>query len=166
LPKELNPPLKQQRFSLQFRICGGLGCASEREILQIPLGGSQVAATGEKGGGGKQIVLRTKPICFCLDVFVIGHFTLENGFLLGHIDDIDIVDIKPDELEANLNCYIKMCVNVILREKLAIQMERLTLSFPLFNIATITLSPTPNPPVPNNPAVEEDQLKIFITMTV
>jgi len=40
------------------------------------------------------------------------------------------------------------------------------LSFPLFDIATVTLAPSPNPPVPNNPAIEEDQLKIFIKMTV
>jgi hypothetical protein len=165
LPGELNPPLKQQHFALQFRICGGLGCASEKEIQQIPLGGNQPNAAGERGSK-TEVVLRTMPICFCLDVFVIGHFTLQNGFLLGHVDDIDIVDIKPDGLEANLNCYIKMCVNVMLREKLAIQMEKLTLNFPLFNLATITLSPTSNPPVPNNPAVEEDQLKIFITMKV
>lgn len=166
LPEELHPPLKQQCFSLQFRICGGLGCASEeKEIQQIPLGGIPDNPTVFHPRK-TEVVLRTLPICFCLDVFVIGHFTLENGFLLGHVDDIDIVDIKPDGLEANLNCYIKMCVNVMLREKLAIQMEKLTLSFPLFNLATITLSPTPNPPVPHNPAVEEDQLKIFITMTV
>ena len=59
-----------------------------------------------------------------------------------------------------------MAVTAVLREKLAIQMERLALSFPLFDIATVTLSPSANPPVPNNPAVEEDQLKIFIKMTV
>ncbi len=166
LPAELNPPLPKQRFSLEFDVCGGLGCASEKEIEQIPVGGSSPNAAGEGGHNQKQVVLRTRPICFCLEVFVIGHFTLQNGFLLGHVDNIDIVDIKPDELEANLNCYISMCVNAVLREKLAIQMEKLTLSFPLFNLATVTLSPSPNPPIPNNPAVEEDQLKIFIKMTV
>ncbi len=112
------------------------------------------------------MVLRTQPICFCLEVFVTGHFSLENGFLLGHVDGIEIVDITPDGLESNLECYLRMCVTAVLREKLAIEMEKLTLSFPLFNIATVTLSPSPNPPVPNNPAVEEDQLKIFIKMTV
>ena len=167
LPAELNPPLQQQHFSLEFRICGGLGCAQKSELQQIPIGGISPNAFGVAGERGQQeVVLRTQPICFCLKVFVIGHFTLENGFLLGHVDDIDIVDITPDALEANLNCYIKMCVNAVLREKLAIKMEKLTLSFPLFNLATVTLSPSPNPPVPHNPAVEEDQLKIFIKMTV
>lgn len=164
LPPELNPPLQPQHFALDFRVCGGLGCASQRELEQIPIGG--FSPNEAAGRDGKEVVLRTRPICFCLEVFVTGHFTLENNFLLGHVDGIEIVDITPDGLESNLECYLKMCVTAVLREKLAIQMEKLTLSFPLFDIATITLSPSPNPPVPNNPAVEEDQLKIFIKMTV
>jgi hypothetical protein len=165
LPPQLSPPLKPQHFALTFRVCGGLGCASEKEFEQIPIGGTQHIAEAAVIPE-KQVVLRTQPICFCLDVFVTGHVSLQNGFLLGHVDGIEIVDITPDGLESNLECYLKMCVTAVLREKLAIQMEKLTLSFPLFDIATITLSPSPNPPVHNNPAVEEDQLKIFIKMTV
>lgn len=164
LPPQLTPPLQPQHFALNFRVCGGLGCASVQEFEQIPLGGVSLNATFERPN--QEVVLRTRPICFCLDVFVTGHFTLESGFLLGHVDGIEIVDITPDRLESNLECYLKMCVTAVLREKLAIKTEKLTLSFPLFDIATVTLSPSPNPPVPNNPAVEEDQLKIFITMTV
>jgi hypothetical protein len=33
-------------------------------------------------------------------------------------------------------------------------------------MGTVVLTPTPNPPVANNPAIEDDQLKAFITMTV
>jgi hypothetical protein len=159
LPPQLSPPLQPQHFALQFQICGGLGCASKSELEHIPVGGARERPKTE-------VVLRARPICFCLDVFATGHFTIENGFLLGHVDGIEIVDIKPDGLESNIECYLMMCVTAILREKLAVQMEKLTLSFPLFDIATVTLSPSPNPPVPNNPAVEDDQLKIFIKMTV
>ncbi len=168
LPSELTPPLQPQHFALDFRVCGGLGCASDRELEQIPIGGTQPVdpTVGIAVIPEKQVVLRTQPICFCLEVFVTGHFSLQNGFLLGHVDGIEIVDIAPDGLESNLECYLRMCVTAVLREKLALEMEKLTLSFPLFDIATVTLSPSPNPPVPNNPAVEEDQLKIFIKMTV
>ena len=79
---------------------------------------------------------------------------------------MDIVDIKPDALEDNIICYLKTSVNVVLREKLTIALQTLMLSFPLFGLATVTLSPTPNPPVPHNPAIEDDQLKAFVTMTV
>ena len=168
LPGELSPPLKPQHFSLEFRVCGGLECPPDAEVQQIPLGGTHQNVTGAEANTNvpPPVVLRGQPNCFCLDVFVIGHFEDSNGFLLGKIDDIDTVDIKPDKLEDNINCYLKTAVNVVLREKLAISVQALALSFPLFNIATITLSPTPNPPVPNNPAIEDDELKVFITMTV
>jgi len=170
LPAELHPPLQPQRFSLTFRVCAGLECPSDEEVQQVPVGTSGQPIAGTTGQTGEKlppIVLRGKPNCFCLDVFVIGRFErTPNGYLLGVIEDIDTVDITPEKLEDNVNCYLKTAVNIVLRQKLAISVQALTLSFPLFNIATITLSPTPNPPVPNNPAVEEDQLKVFITMTV
>jgi len=169
LPPQLAPPLKPQRFSLTFRVCAGLVCPSDQEILQIPVGpaGANTAATLAGVPDRPPVLLRGKPLCFCLDVFVVGHFEhTPNDFLLGKVDGIEIVDIKPDGLESNLECYLRTALTVVLREKLAISYKDLGLSFPLFDLATITLFPTPNPPVPNNPAIEEDQLKVFITMTV
>lgn len=169
LPAQLTPPLKPQRFSLQFTVCGGLVCPSDREIEQIPIGGSSVTGTFATVSHEQKyppVVVRGRPICFCLDVFVVGRFELTpNRFLLGKVEGLEIVDIKPDRLEANLECYARMAVNIVLREKLAIALEALALSFPLLGMGTITLFPTPNPPVPNNPAIEEDELKVFITMT-
>jgi len=169
LPPQLAPPLKPQRFSLTFRVCAGLVCPSDQEILQIPVGpaGANTPATLAGVPDRPPVLLRGKPLCFCLDVFVVGHFEhTPNDFLLGKVDGIEIVDIKPDGLESNLECYLRTALTVVLREKLAISYKDLGLSFPLFDLATITLFPTPNPPVPNNPAIEEDQLKVFITMTV
>jgi len=165
LPSELSPPLKSQRFALEFRVCGGLVCPSDREIGQIPLG-SGVASTFAREGHEQHppITLRGRPICFCLDVFVVGRFEHVSGRLLGQVEGIEIVDVKPESLEANIECYLRMSVNIILRQKLAIALEAMVLSFPLLTMGTVTLFPTPNPPVPNNPAIEEDQLKVFITM--
>jgi hypothetical protein len=166
LPPQL-APLQPQHFALQLRICGGLGCAPATELQRLPFGGGSPNIAGRDDRENKdEIVLRTRPICFCLDAFVVGGFTLKSGFLLGQVDGVEIVDVTPDPLESNLECYIKMSVNAVLREKLAIRMETLTLSFPLFDLATVTLAPSPNPPVPNNPAIEDDRLKIFIKMTV
>jgi hypothetical protein len=169
LPPELNPPLKPQRFSLRFTVCGGLVCPSEKELEQIPVGSAPLSNSLAAVGHEQKyppIVVRGRPICFCLDVFVVGRFELTpNGLLLGKVEGLEIVDIKPERLEANLECYLRMSVNVVLREKLAIALDALALSFPLLNMGTITLFPTPNPPVPNNPAIEDDRLKVFITMT-
>ena len=164
LPPELNPPLKDQRFALRFRVCGGLVCPSDKEVLQVPVGTPEPK---ERPRPLPPVQLRGRPNCFCLDVFAVGRIErTPNDLLLGVLEGVEIVDIKPDKLEENIECYIKTAVNVAIRQKLAVAIKTLTLSFPLFNLATITLSPTPNPPVPNNPAVEQDQLKVFITMTV
>jgi hypothetical protein len=168
LPPELSPPLKPQRFSLQFTACGGLVCPSDRELEQIPVGSGLATSSFAAVGNERKyppIVVRGRPLCFCLDVFVVGRFELTpGGFLLGKVEALEIVDIKPERLEANLECYLRMAVNVVLRQKLAIALDAMALSFPLLNMGTITLFPTPNPPVPNNPAIEDDQLKVFITL--
>ena len=161
LPAELSPPLKPQRFSLQFTVCGGLVCPSDRELEQIP--DPRPVPPHEWAPPPKYppVTMRGQPICFCLDVIVVGHVELgPTPFLLGTVDGLEIVDIRPERLEANVECYLRMWVNVMLRQKLAIPFQALTLTFP----AAITLLPTPNPPVPNNPAIEDDQLKVFITM--
>jgi hypothetical protein len=168
LPAELHPPLPEQRFALQFEICGAIGCPSDKDIESVPV------VSPDPAGEAKQTIppvhIRGSLDCFCLDVFVVGHF--ERAFiksqesLLGKVDDIDIVDIKPDGLEDNINCYIKTAVTLALRQKLAIPLATFFVSFPLFGMGTVTLEPTANPPIPHNPAVEDDQLKAFITMTV
>ena len=171
LPPELTPPLAPQHFSLMFTVCAGLECASDKDLEQIPVGGAPAVDLSPSLVGHREdpkyppVVLRGRPLCFCLDVYVVGHFDLMSGRLVGKVDGIEIVDIKPDGLESNLECYIKMTVNVVLRQRLAIALDALALSFPLLGMGTITLAPTPNPPVPHNPAIEDDQLKAFVTIT-
>ena len=103
-------------------------------------------------------------------VFVVGQFErafiLSKETLLGKVDGVEIVDIKPGELENSIECYIRTAVTMTLRQKLAIPLATFFVSFPLFGMGTVILTPTTNPPIPNNPAIEEDQLKAFITMTV
>jgi hypothetical protein len=171
LPAELKPPLKPQHLAMMVRVCGGIDCPIEEFIDQIPPGSPfpNQAGTGE-------LVLPSPPefvpptrklICFCLDAFVIAHVELVTvagkSCLMGKVGKVDIVDIKPDKLEDGINCYLRTTMEVLLREKLTIPLEALTLSFPLFGMP-ITLQPTPNPPVPNNPAVEDDQLKAFVSI--
>jgi hypothetical protein len=167
LPPELGS-LKEQHFALHFTVCGAIACPDDRVLDNIPV----LPPTGNKEGQGQvpPVHVSGKLECFCLDVFVVGHFErtfiLGKECLLGKVDGIDIVDIKPDNLENNIVCYIKTAVSLTLRQKLAIPLATFFFSFPLFGMGTVTLSPTPNPPVPNNPAIEDDQLKVFINITV
>src|SRR5438874_1224127 len=82
LPSELNPPLQPQHFSLTFEVCAGLVCPSDEEIDQIPIGGSQQFFGTNVPPEKQSIVLRGQPICFCIDVFIVGHFEHAPGDLL------------------------------------------------------------------------------------
>ncbi|MGH9438750.1 MAG: hypothetical protein ACRD22_12875, partial [Terriglobia bacterium] len=87
--------------------------------------------------------------------------------LVGHVDDVDIVDIKPDNLEDIINCYLRATVEMLLREKLTLPVVHTFLfDFNFLKLPQITVEPAPNPPIPNNPAIEDDQLKIFIDIKV
>lgn len=171
LPAELNPPLQPQHLSMMIKVCGGIDCPIKEFIDQIPPGSPFPSNTGIAAEGQKQppelVPPTRKLLCFCLTAFVIAHVervTISGQtYLLGKVDGIDIVDIKPDALEDSINCYLRTTIEVLLREKLAIPLEKLALSFPLFGMP-ISLQPTPNPPVPNNPAIDDDQLKGFVTI--
>lgn len=169
LPAELSPPLPEQRFALHFRVCGAVECPSPEIVDRVPVSGETHGRDDQKRPGSP-VVLPGLTHCFCLDVYAVGHISREfvagREALVATVDEMDIVDIKPDALESNLICYLMTTANVVLREKLTIAIETLFVSIPLFGLATVTLSPTPDPPIPNNPAVEDDQVKVFITMAV
>jgi hypothetical protein len=167
LPPELDP-LKEQRFALHFMVCGALGCPDDRDLENVPI--VPPSANKERLDKVPPVQVPGKLECFCLEVFVVGHFErafiLGRESLLGKVDGVEIVDIKPEGLENSIECYIRTAVTLTLRQKLAIPLATFFVSFPLFGMGTVTLAPTPNPPVPHNPAIEDDQLKAFITMTV
>jgi hypothetical protein len=173
LPPQLNPPLAEQSFALRFKLCGGVACPSERDLLGIPVldpkAGAHAAGIADIREKIPPVHIPGKPQCFCLEVFVVGRFVRElilgQQRLLAKVDGIEIVDVEPNGLEQNLECYLRTAVTLVLRQKLAIPLATFFVELPLFGLGTVSLSPTPNPPIPHNPAVEEDQLKAFVTMS-
>ncbi len=166
LPTELDPPLADQHFSLLLRLCGAIECPSPDSISRVPAGGQ----FSDQRGQPNPVTLQGRLNCFCLDVVAIGHIAMASVLgvpsLLPQVDAMDVVRVGPEGLEANMVCYLKTTVNVVLREKLTIAIETLMLSFSLFGLSTVTLAPTGDPPIPHNPAVEDDQVKAFMTMTI
>jgi hypothetical protein len=173
LPQELNPPLANQHVAFHVTVCGGIDCPSLEIIDGLPIGeGSPFGAAGNEGQ--KQVVPRPrKLLCFCVDAFVVAHVEIESAggdqWLVGKVDAVEIVDIKPDALEENLNCYLRTMFEALLREKLAIDLDKLFLDLAkaLKNkLVKVSFSLSPNPPIPNNPAVEDDQVKAFLDLKV
>jgi hypothetical protein len=115
--------------------------------------------------------------CFCLSVFVTGGVRIATydgkPFLEPFLDGLEIVDIKPEGLENSIECYLTMIMKLVVLPGLRILLQNAPLNltqgatdfFP--QPTNVTLSPAPtSAKLPNNPAIEDDQLKAFIRVEV
>jgi hypothetical protein len=191
LPPELKP-MKEQTFSLRARVCAGLGCPeanvfdkiSPREPAfypEINVDGvvEQVNKRGRDDNRSERDPKRDpllppdhpipfrKPLCFCLDLYAVLHFQREgspgNPILALKLNNLEIVDVAPKGMEDLVECYLKTTLALGVHPKVKLAMKALVLKIE----EVLTVEPTPVPAgVPNNPAVEDDQLKVFISLTV
>ncbi len=169
LPAALNPPLPQQHLAMHVQICGGMDCPSEflKGFLPTPTSFGEAANIPPK----QEVVPPTRQLlCFCLDAYVVAHVEVQGisgtPSLVGIVDSVDVVGIQPKGLSDNINCYLKTTFELLLKEKLIFPISTMLFDIPLLSLATITAQLTPNPPVPHNPAIEDNQLKVFVTLTV
>lgn len=165
LPPELNPPLGAQHFAIHVRVCGGLGCPSRDNVERIP----PLPPPDPEHEGPKEPPIIPRPerlVCFCLDLFVVGHAEITgpvgDQWLLGKVDGLEIVDIQPEGLENSLECYLNLLVQLVILPRVSVALS--TMVFDILDLATITLSASTT--VPNNPAIEDDQIKVFIDLGV
>jgi hypothetical protein len=194
LPPELNPPLKPQRFSLKGRACAGLACPglemlnkmapTERPFFPMLFGSespihqpkptAQDDSRTDRTEGPITVTTPTRPLpfdrknilCFCLDLFVVLRIERSgppaDPALALRLEDLEIVDIKPLGLEDAAECYLKSVLIMGVLPKIKLALRAFVFSISDF----LTIQPTPvSPPVPFNPAIEKDQIKVFINVT-
>jgi hypothetical protein len=166
LPADLAPPLKAQRLALSLKVCGGIACPPDAVIDQfIPPPKPEADPPPDPPPPRKPLPLGTVQ-CFCLDAFATGglRFRQYGGiwYLEPFLEGFEIVDVAPAGLESSVECYVKLVVKLSVLPGLRIALE--TMSFKILqNVINVQLLPVVgNPAVPNNPAIEEDQLKAFI----
>ena len=127
------------------------------------------------------IVLPTRQlICFCLEIFAVGHFEWgdvigsQQRWLKARLDGLEIVDLTPAPMEEALECYISTVVRLGILPRLIVPTEKMVLDITaevkrlgLELGKQVNLEPAAVPAdVPNNPAVEEDQLKVFVNLEI
>lgn len=127
------------------------------------------------------IVLPTEKLrCFCLELFAVAHFewgtigNLPQQWLKVRLDGLEIVDLQPTPMEDTIECYVKTVLRLGILPRLSLKIEKLVLDITKLMQEQgievgqqISLQPAPVPAaVPNNPAIEEDQLKVFINLIV
>jgi len=194
LPAELAPPLAPQHFSFKGRVCVGLDCPSTDMLIKLspqeqaffPIIPTDTDFVKQheppRDGGNNQskdgpVVTQTptRPfpfnregiICFCLDLFAVLHVEREGSvadpIVSLRLDNLEIVDIKPDGLENAVECFLRAMLIMGVLPKVKLALDAL-----IFSVGKVlTIGPTPiSAAVPFNPAIEEDQIKAFITLTV
>ncbi len=164
-------------------MCGGIGCPND-EILdrfppapQPPIklvdGHPDERPRDERPKEEERpkrppITLPTDELhCFCLELFVVGH--VERSGPPGHelvafkVDGVEIVEIEPKGLESSLECYLHLLLHYVI-------LPRLRIALPVFvvelghGLPNLTLRA--ETAVSPNPAIEDDQLRVFADLEV
>lgn len=194
LPAELNGPLAPQRLAISLTVCGGIGCPDDEQLERLvpspkvpgpnqPKDPKFSATRGGDRTNAEQpkvapvVLSARKPDCFCLSAFVTGGVRIANydgrPYLEPFLEGFEIVDIKPEGLENSLECYIKVMMKLVVLPGLRMLLERAPLNltkgatdfFPAPTNVKISAQPT-SAALPNNPAIEDDQLKVFVKAEV
>jgi hypothetical protein len=147
-------------------------------------GGVQPAPDDRSGlAAAVQPVPSTNVLCTCLELFGVGHF--QGGTIgsdpqqwlkvrLDGLEVVDLVTVPPSNLEDIVECYLRLVLRLGVLPRLIVPMESLVLDITrmLQDNGTaigqhVTLVPAAVPAdVPNNPAIEDDQLKVFFNLKV
>jgi hypothetical protein len=174
LPPEL-APLQPQRMGIKLRFCAGLGCPPDEIIDRLIPPPTNPDARPNPTGAGPTGNEQVRPLpfrrllCFCLDVYVTGGVAIKSywgkPWLEPFLTGVEIVDVSPQNLEQSLECYIKLLLKLVILPKLRLILD--SISFNIGQLATVTIVPAPiTVAIPDNPAIEEDQLKAFVNVEI
>jgi hypothetical protein len=194
LPPQLGA-LGDQRFAIEVEVCVGMGVPDDRVLDQFPpapyppvsfdpgvIGrdmtpeereareaerrraeeeaARQAAAWKERG----PVVLPTSKLrCCCLQLYAVGHVEVNAGVLEAKLDGLEIVDIGPECLEADIEQYLWLLMHYVVLPRLRVVLPVLVFHI-LEGVPNVTVRPTTT--VPHNPAIEDDQLKVYADVEV
>lgn len=186
LPKELGGELHDQQLSLFVKICAGVGCPGPRAFEQFPpapqppfeIPGSEDRDKPDRDHD-KDDLPRDEPpalpvtlpveelACFELDVYATAHAEVRGPAHARTVelvlDGLEIVDIAPEGLENSLECYLETMLRYVVMPRLRILLPVFVFDLPL-GLGSVAVSAAPAPA--HNPALEDDQLKVFVDMEV
>lgn len=163
LPPELPSPLPEQNFSLSAMVQFGMACIPDNFSSFLP------ARNAAKFIQPLPVLPVTELLCFTLQVFAVGKIVVTPAAIgavpfdrIGlEVSGIEIVDIEPRGLENVVECYlIAMLKNYIL-PKLVLYLEDLVIKS-----LGITVTSKLTTGLPNNPAIEENELRIWLDVKV
>lgn len=173
LPPEL-APLKEQTAALKAKFCVGLSCPNAEIAQRLGDALAERADRDDDKPRDEEQPRRPvvpipggKVICFCLEVFATFRIarlnTASGDVLVPRLMDFEIVDIRPENLENALECYVETILRVGILPRLRFAVDTFIENMGDFLGLTPALTPL-SADVPNNPAIEDDQVKVFVNL--
>ncbi len=138
-------------------------------------------AFASRGERPRTVALPTRElVCFCLELYAVGFFQWGSVpgstqiWLKPRLEGLEIVDLQPRNMETAIECYLSTVLRLGILPRLMLPLEKMVLDITSelremgLNVGKqVNLQPCAVPAdVPNNPAVEEDQLKAFVKLTI
>lgn len=185
LPPELGAKLGDQCFALKAIVCGGIACPDAKQLGEliiypepyrpsVTIGkknndvkkGNDRPPTFEPNNPTKGLPFNRESVnCFTLGLFVV--LKIENESWNGEpvlglkLQNLEIVDIKPDGLENSLECLLKTTLRLGILPQLRVAFNSIALTIGDF----ISIVPTPiSAQVPFNPSVANDTVSVFLNL--
>lgn len=170
LPPELDP-LPEQQASLSARFCVGVLCPDKKYTERIGDALAKAAADPKDDPDGPPPVITPLPgervHCFCLEIFAtlrIERVRDQSGdVLVPRLEGLEIVDLRPEGLENALECYVATTLRLGILPKMRFAVDAMIAGLGSFMGLVPALTPLSGD-VPHNPAIEDDQLKLFVDM--
>jgi hypothetical protein len=156
---------------LRIRLCAGIACPGEQLDHFIP---PPVTKPDREKNPRAPEPLRPLPFrqlrCFCLEAFATAAIRIKTYDGLPYLEPsligFEIVDITPKALEDSIECYVATILRLSVLPGLRVLLESAPLDI-IKDKVSLSLKPMPTgASLPNNPAIEDDQLKAFVKVEV
>jgi hypothetical protein len=160
LPEELLPPLREQSFAIQAVVQFGLACVPPTAV-SVP----GVRTFGDSIPVTQFPVLPVDSLtCFVLQIFAVGHLTVDASGALQQVkmevDGLEILQIEPSGLEEAVECYLTAMLKGAILPGIVLGIQ----TIPINTLGLTAVTPTLTAGLPNNPAVEDNELRVWLDL--
>ncbi len=175
LPAQLGSQLQPQQVGVFVRMCAGIGCPSDEMLQEFPPPDHPPITWPNDDDPDPSDEPQPDPVtipvdhltCFELELVATAHASLDGPSTARRVelilDGIEIVDVEPDSLEDAMECYLRTVIRWAVLPRLRLLVTAVVLDLPM-SLGTVTIKPATA--VAHNPAVEDDQLKVYLDLEV
>ncbi|KAA2283731.1 hypothetical protein [Candidatus Nitrosocosmicus sp. SS] len=165
MPQEIS--LNNQQLAVYTKISVGLGCPTPDELRSFL---ESIKIYKRIPDFRREIFIPTRNLnCFSLEFFATTSMKLGPSLAKLSLEDFEIKDLTPTEMENMIECYVMLVAKLMLPQIEDMLLKEMVKTRKLPDPPDpsgpeINIKISPSAQVPNNPASEDDQLKLFLNI--